>query len=103
MKQILIFICAVLFLLGIAMNLQYAVNDYDFKTNSIHSVILAQDTGTGTGTGGSSSEWTCYASYTSCGAFDEFTGNCGKFDKCHKPCYEVKGKLEKDPGKCIAN
>ena len=49
MKKIILFLCAVLFLLGIAMNLQYAVNNYDFKTNSIHSVILAAET-TGTGT-----------------------------------------------------
>ena len=55
MKKIILFICLVLFLLGIALNFQYAVNDYDIKTNSLHPLILAQDsTGTGSGTGSGS-------------------------------------------------
>ena len=59
MKKIILFLCTALFLLGIAMNLQYAVNDYDFKTNSIHSVILANETGTGTGTGTADPKLAC--------------------------------------------
>jgi len=52
MKKILLLICTVLFLLGIALNIQYAANDYDIKKNTIHTFILADDgTGTGTGTG----------------------------------------------------
>jgi len=50
MEKILSLICTALFLLGIAMNIQYAANNYDIKKNTIHTVILAQD-GTSTGDG----------------------------------------------------
>jgi len=91
MKKIILFLCAALFLLGIAMNLQYAVNDYDFKTNSIHSVILAQDgTGTGTGTGGSNYK-ICYykgnstfSDYYSCEKDYPDIGACGNTGRQNK-------------------
>ena len=67
------------------MNLQYAVNNYDIKTNSIHSVILANETGTGTGGGtGDTNSKICYfkgktnySDYYICEADHPKTGPCG--------------------------
>ena len=46
MKKTLLLILAILFLAGLAMNIQYAVNDYGIKTN-LHNFVLATGSGTG--------------------------------------------------------
>ena len=44
MKKTLLLILSILFLAGLVMNIQYAVNDYGIKTNNLHNFILADGT-----------------------------------------------------------
>jgi len=60
MKKIMLLICAALFMIAAAMNLHYAINNYDItKNKSMHIIVFAQGTGTGTGTGGSGNDPKC--------------------------------------------
>ena len=59
MKKTLFLLLAILFLTGLAMNIQYAVNDYGIKTNNLPNFVLANETGS-TGTGGTARKYDCY-------------------------------------------
>jgi len=54
MKKIIPFICAALFTTAMAINIQYAIDDYGILKGSLHTEVLAQNTGTGTGSGSGS-------------------------------------------------
>ena len=58
MKKTLFLIISILFLAGLAMNIQYAVNDYGIKTHNLHNFVLADGTGSGTGGSGGSGSGT---------------------------------------------
>ena len=45
MKKILSILCAVLFILGIAANIHYAVEGYGMKKNNLNLSVFAQGTG----------------------------------------------------------
>ena len=49
-KNIVIGIGTLILLCGVFSNLQWAANDYGYKTASLHPQILAQDTTSGSGT-----------------------------------------------------
>ena len=44
MKKIIMIVFGAIFLTGIAMNLQYAFNDYGIKTNNLHTSVFATGT-----------------------------------------------------------
>ena len=71
MKKMLSIFCAVLFMLGIAANIHYAVEGYGMKKNNLNLVILAENTST---TPGGTGLTVCYISSTQ----SKNTGTCKK-------------------------